>query len=804
SLYLEADGSIGDNWSESGELLLTGLMDNNIEMIKDGYGGIIIGSLSEEGTELYLQRYDKNANLLWGINGIVHEELDSEDDFALLNWGEGEYAVVARQDNQYLANVIDASGDLQYAEMQLAGEPSAESREGFRAVVTSDDKLGLIWEEGIGETTTLVLQKSAIGGELEWEDSSYLCSYYTWNLKYIKFMADDGGGLRVFLKECSDDFLMLYFHYNSDGELLSGDEPVIIGNSYVCPYGSNEYQIGIAESEVTGIFWTYSSDDDADDFIKFQYIDADDNMILEEGGVVLHSVLSGTTYQSYLDTNGENSIITWRDNRFEPSQIYVQLINDYTGENGFTEFGIPITDRPEKDQDLKSTCFSNDGETFCTVFTTDHTDSFDEYCGVQIMDLAGNRLLGDEGHSFINEDEDCLDACVGAFEDGFAISWSTTNNDYMNPVSTLHLERIIDNAPVWGGGIEVIQYNEGDINDIHLAGDMVIWVNAYFPSSQIKVLRLDDNGQPAIGWAAEGIVIGDNYNYQDIKVINCNEGVLVFWREIDSWSNNYRGQYISNAGELLWEDGGHGFLSDDMYLEEVKVYEDEIYILYNDAITNELVIGKYDMEGNAVWSENTAVTAGTCYSSLDIWQDIMVVYWTDMDNEDLYAKIFNTDGSLVSGVPEEGIIVCQHSYNQRLVSSGIDDAGNSIVLWRDNRGAFLPEPDPALFIQRIDLTTLAVSEENIDESYLVQISNYPNPFTGSTTLRCDLPREMKDAQIDIYNIRGQKVRSLSAERNEVEWDCRNAAGKLVGAGIYLYQLSGDGIGSKVSRMILIK
>jgi len=97
-----------------------------------------------------------------------------------------------------------------------------------------------------------------------------------------------------------------------------------------------------------------------------------------------------------------------------------------------------------------------------------------------------------------------------------------------------------------------------------------------------------------------------------------------------------------------------------------------------------------------------------------------------------------------------------------------------------------------------------VSEENIEESYQVQISNYPNPFTGSTTLRCDLPREVKEAQIDIYNIRGQKVRSLPAERNEVEWDCRNAAGKLVSAGIYLYQLSGDGIGSKVSRMILIK
>jgi len=280
--------------------------------------------------------------------------------------------------------------------------------------------------------------------------------------------------------------------------------------------------------------------------------------------------------------------------------------------------------------------------------------------------------------------------------------------------------------------------------------------------------------------------------------------VLVFWMECNNQIYSYKGQYVSNAGEILWEDNGHEFLPSTMYPDDVQFYEDEIYILYNNGMTNELVIDKYDMDGNAAWSEELTVNEGTCYSSLDIWQDIMVVYWTDMDNDDLYAKIFNTDGSLVAGVPEEGIIVCEHSYEQNLVGSVIDDAGSSIALWRDNRGAFLSEPDPALYIQKIDLTTLAVSEENIDESHLVQISNYPNPFTGSTILRCDLPREVKDAQIDIYNIRGQKVRSLPAARNEVEWDCRNAAGKLVGAGIYLYQLTGDGIGSKVSRMILIK
>jgi len=803
-LFLEEDGSIGENWSESGELLLTGSMNNNIEMIKDGYGGIIIGSLSEEGTELFLQRFDINANLLWGINGIVFYELGSEDDFALLNWEEGEYAIVVRQNNQFWVNMIDASGGLQYIVMQLVGEASMNpSNEGFLAVHTSDDKLGLIWKEGEGETTNLVLQKSAIGCELEWEETNYLFPCYPGLVRHINLLADDDGGLRVFLKVYDDD-LLLYFHYDSDGDLLSGEEPVTVGNSHLCPYGSNEFKIGITESEVTGIFWTYSSDDEADDVIRFQYMDSEDNIVFEEGGVTLHSVLSGTTNHSHLDTNGESSIIAWEDTRFEPEQIYLQLVNDYSGENGFSEFGIPLTDRPERDQDLKSTCFSNDGETFCVGFTTDDTDSYDEYCGVQIMDLAGNRLLADEGLLFNIEDETCLDVSVGAYEDGFAIGWSTYNNDYMNSETTLHLEWIIDNVPVWGGGMEIINTNEGDIMGLNLAGDIVIWVNRYFPTNQIKVLRLDDNGQPAAGWEAEGLEIGDSDIYQDLEVIDCAEGVLVFWMECNNQICSYKGQYVSNAGEILWEDNGHEFLPSTMYPDDVQFYEDEIYILYNNGMTNELVIDKYDMDGNAVWSEELTVNEGTCYSSLDIWQDIMVVYWTDMDNDDLYAKIFNTDGSLVAGVPEEGIIVCEHSYEQNLVGSVIDDAGSSIALWRDNRGAFLSEPDPALYIQKIDLTTLAVSEENIDESHLVQISNYPNPFTGSTILRCDLPREVKDAQIDIYNIRGQKVRSLPAARNEVEWDCRNAAGKLVGAGIYLYQLTGDGIGSKVSRMILIK
>ncbi|MCF7913319.1 MAG: T9SS type A sorting domain-containing protein [Candidatus Cloacimonetes bacterium] len=806
-VYLEEDGSIGENWSESGEILLTGTMYNNFKMIADGFGGIITGSLSENGNELLLQRCDINANMLWGINGIVNEDLGSEDDFALINWGEGEYAVVVRQNEQYLANVIDASGDLEYAEMQLAGELSEGTNdEGFIAVRTSDDKLGLVWDEDLGLTTKLVMQKSAIGGGLEWEDSNFIFSCSSYQVRDINLIADSDGGLKIFLKGTYDeiDKLLLYFHYNSDGDLISGEEPVIIGNTYICPYGSNEYRIGVAESEVTGIFWMESSDDEAEDVIRYQYIDPEDNVLFDEDGDELHSALSGTTSHSHLETNGESSVIVWEDNRFEPDQIYLQLINDYSGENGFIEYGIPITDRTEREQNLQSICFSNDGETFCTVFEMYIDSEALAGCGVQVMNLAGDRLLGDEGLIFINAGENCDDVCVDTYEDGFTVAWSTSGENWMEPGYKLYFERIINNVPIWDGGLEVLQSDDGNIFNLNLAGDKVIWIRASFPTSQLMVQRFDDNGVPATGWGAEGLEITDSSIGENIKVIEYGDGVLVFWEYRDSWLGSYKGQYVSNAGEILWEDGGHEFLSDNMYPEEVQIYEDEIYILYTNGMTGELVIDKYDMDCNAVWSEETYITTGTGCYSLNIWQGLMVVYWTDIENIDLYAKIFNTDGSLVAGVPEDGIIVCGHSYQQDLVSSVIDESGNSIALWRDNRGAFLPEPDPALYIQRMDLTTLAVSEDNIEESYQIHLSNYPNPFTGSTTLLCDLPREAKDAQIDIYNIRGQKVRSLSTERNEVEWDCRNAAGKLVSAGIYLYQLSGEGIGSKVSRMILIK
>ncbi len=71
--------------------------------------------------------------------------------------------------------------------------------------------------------------------------------------------------------------------------------------------------------------------------------------------------------------------------------------------------------------------------------------------------------------------------------------------------------------------------------------------------------------------------------------------------------------------------------------------------------------------------------------------------------------------------------------------------------------------------------------------------NFPNPFREMTTLRF-LLGESAPVNIDIYNIRGQLVRSLlretkAAGTHELVWDGRDAGGNPVGNGVYICRMT---------------
>ncbi len=86
-------------------------------------------------------------------------------------------------------------------------------------------------------------------------------------------------------------------------------------------------------------------------------------------------------------------------------------------------------------------------------------------------------------------------------------------------------------------------------------------------------------------------------------------------------------------------------------------------------------------------------------------------------------------------------------------------------------------------------------------------SNYPNPFNPSTTIRYSL-KEAGPVSIDIYNVKGQLVRTLVNEVQEagnhtVVWNGIDKNNKAVGSGVYFYKMNA-GKYSSTKKMIMMK
>ena len=85
--------------------------------------------------------------------------------------------------------------------------------------------------------------------------------------------------------------------------------------------------------------------------------------------------------------------------------------------------------------------------------------------------------------------------------------------------------------------------------------------------------------------------------------------------------------------------------------------------------------------------------------------------------------------------------------------------------------------------------------------------SYPNPFNPSTTIRYALP-EAANVRLTVYSILGQEVKTLvnapqAAGFYSMHWDGRDALGRQVSTGVYLYRLEA-GANVAVRKMILAK
>ena len=86
-------------------------------------------------------------------------------------------------------------------------------------------------------------------------------------------------------------------------------------------------------------------------------------------------------------------------------------------------------------------------------------------------------------------------------------------------------------------------------------------------------------------------------------------------------------------------------------------------------------------------------------------------------------------------------------------------------------------------------------------------NNYPNPFNPVTNIVYDIP-EATDVTLEIYNVMGQRVRTLAQGNHEpgryqIVWSATNDIGQALSSGMYIYRIqAGDFV--SVKKLVLMK
>ncbi len=102
---------------------------------------------------------------------------------------------------------------------------------------------------------------------------------------------------------------------------------------------------------------------------------------------------------------------------------------------------------------------------------------------------------------------------------------------------------------------------------------------------------------------------------------------------------------------------------------------------------------------------------------------------------------------------------------------------------------------------------VANNPNTVPEIEAVTLNNYPNPFNPETTVCFTVPQQT-NAELVVFNIRGQKVKTLfhgNAEQgeNNVVWNGTDESGKNVSSGIYYCRLTTSNQTS-IRKMVLMQ
>lgn len=552
--------------------------------------------------------------------------------------------------------------------------------------------------------------------------------------------------------------------------------------------------------------------------LRTQAVSFDGSILQQPEGQHVYSVLNGSTELIDSFNLGNNFLHLYNDTRYSwINKIYYQITNN----NGapLLEINGRALNPGSTEHEQLLDCLVSPTNSVWVLYAIYLDNSYSLYLKEITSDGSSNPTglgIAVSSGSFI------LQGCELSWVAGdIVVVWPAL--DPGTPYQSIYGQRFHNGIPQWQtNGKLLVSSGNYYLIPLEFKSDYLLFQKEDYNTGYVTliVLRLNGEGNPVSGWPAEGMqVFSGNYNYtmyQQSGLVNDNLVLSTVLFSVDAIMQT-KAQMISPSGAKLWNPDGIVLANSEDYNPvwiTDAVYDNGVTCLLQNNDTNQTRLQRINLAGELPWGEE-----GTMINSLPSWNQncsllkfgsgvYSVFYNRNIDNFEahLYRMDVAENGALIYSEP----LTIATNYNGFWGVKAVANQYSGLVSWYDSKYYELSKKGDGISLN--SLWTCSVSAPVSSDDYLAtplisKLGNHPNPFVGNTTIDFTL-KEAAPVKVEIYNLKGQLVRSLMDESKSsgeysLPWDCRDENNRAVAAGIYLYKIQA-GKYSSSKKMVLLK
>lgn len=803
-----------NQWNETENRLDLGYIYYNNQITSDGHGGLIIVDSEEDSLMMSVKRIDTNGEILWNENVELESPQNDRSKLRIIYNNVDSYYLILEEfdypDKDLSVRKISLTGEIEttmgYIPLTIDTAPMY-----FIEYTTNNNGDLIVVSQSITsyEDDEYSLIAYSLDQELnsQWGDSGiFLDSLPYLVIESIAIETSDSQDVFITnVKRNTEATTALAFNINLykidiDGNMETDEGGIVVAQNEG-PYPT----VFLIYEEELFIVWEERSDGYRNLRQKvinnnLQNIEPTDNELIIH--TLTGSVLSNNYYKVYSLPDSDRSVIIWIDNVSGiNNKIKYQIVNS-DGSYELAENGVDIADftiygTPDYEYDaLGFTTAQNDSGQICVAWKSD-------FLGIvgrsRVIDSDGSLLGSDIGEEIYGYGEyaQVLDILMSSYNNDFYLSYLTAN--YALDERDIYTTKT--NTGYEWGEINHVQSFFGEL-DFFNEFDTV--VNNYC------IVRHSNQAYQAFKIGEDGSVFEINqmltgYNSK----FACDADNNLFF----TWQNGYDIylQGLTDDDDLFWDEP---ILvnSDSSAEKDVDVSNPEIlisngiFVIWKETMNNydyDLLAQKISYSGQQMWNSQGALLTSLEYfhginSLIEIDDDNILVGWENQFNyfDSPIFKVVNSNGSVIFEATYEMIVDSPISIYNLQVSPNPDD--QLLCTWITTGG---------IYAQLYDITTVDNQSNNTEAIALNLNQNYPNPFNPVTNISYQVSKP-SNVRLDIFNIKGQKVKTLVNERLDTGrytavWNGKDDSNKRVSSGIYLYKMR-SGKYSSTKKMILLK